>query len=151
MVYPLQSTIAVRLFSPWCLPNRAASHTSPSLHSPSPRRANTLEVLPLCFSAQAVPAATENPWPSEPVPTSTPGHFRFGCPWSRLPSFLSVLSSSMGKYPAMANAAYRTGAACPLLRKNRSRFSDPGFAGSCRITSKNRAATMSADDSDAPG
>ena len=76
-------------------------------------------------------------FPSEPVDISIPGSLcMLGWPWSRLPSFRSVVSSSFGKYPFSARAAYWTGAACPLESTNLSLPFICGFFGSMFISPK---------------
>lgn len=77
-----------------------------------------------------MPAAADTPWPREPVDMSTPGvSFMLGCPWRRLPMWRRVFSSSQGKKPFRARAAYRPGAVCPLERTKRSRSSQLGVGG----------------------
>lgn len=57
-------------------------------------------------AAIAVPIAWLSPEPSGPLVVSSPGSdVLCGCPWSRVPSLRSVLSSSTGKYPASASVA----------------------------------------------
>src|SRR5207244_6339233 len=82
--------------------------------------------------------------PSEPVATST--KFNLGVGWpSRSDAMVRKRNSSSGlNAPASAQAGYRSGAAWPLDRTNRSLFGYLGFFGSNRMTAKNRVATMSA-------
>lgn len=57
-------------------------------------------------------AGDGNPCPSEPVVASTPRVFsRSGWLGSRVPFWFSVLSSSIGKYPLIANVLYSAGPA----------------------------------------
>jgi hypothetical protein len=109
----------------------AASHVEPSLHSPSLMQVYALHGALSIFAARAMPQATGKPWPRDPVVQSTPGVLdRSGCPCSLLPSLRKLSNSETGKYPAKQRAAYRPGAAWPLLRTNLSRRHHPGLAGS---------------------
>src|SRR5205807_1112071 len=73
-------------------------------------------------AARARPTEKERPWPSAPAAFSTPGVVpSSGWPWRRLFSLRNVMSSSTGKNPRSARAAYQTGQAWPWLRTNRSR------------------------------
>src|SRR6187401_3140308 len=94
----------------------------------------------------AMPTPAHNPWPSDPVATSTHGSRGVGCPSRSESSFRSVSKSSRGMMPTSAQAAYRIGAACPFDRTKRSLSSLRGFAGSYRISTKNNAAMISAAD-----
>src|SRR6185436_14588143 len=91
-----------------------------------------------------MPTAAQMPCPSEPVATSTNGSRGVGCP-SRSESIRrSFNSSARSNAPASAQAAYRSGAACPFESTNRSLTVFLGSCGSNRISAKNSAATRSA-------
>src|SRR2546425_4390679 len=103
-------------------------------------------------AASARPTENDRPWPSAPAAFSTPGVVpSSGWPWRRLFSLRNVRSSSTGKNPRSARAAYQTGQAWPLLRTNRSRSGHVGFFGSTRRMWKYSAVTMSAADIEPPG
>src|SRR3989454_2800162 len=103
-------------------------------------------------AASARPTENDRPWPSAPAAFSTPGVVpSSGWPWRRLFSLRNVRSSSTGKNPRSARAAYQTGQAWPLLRTNRSRSGHVGFFGSTRSVWKYNAVTMSAADIEPPG
>src|SRR2546428_4673346 len=103
-------------------------------------------------AAGARPTENDSPWPSAPAAFSTPGVVpSSGWPWRRLFSLRNVSSSSTGKNPRSARAAYQTGQAWPLLRTNRSRSGHVGFFGSTRRMWKYSAVTMSQADIEPPG
>src|SRR6266705_3005972 len=90
--------IQVRLESCRLPASKIASQMLPSLHSPSPIRANTRRSLFLIRSASAMPTAIERPCPSEPVEASTPGTWlRSGCDPRILSYPINVLSAEAGK------------------------------------------------------
>src|SRR3989344_8239282 len=126
--------------------NIAASHVWPASCSASDIAQYTLHVvLSMCFPTYAIPAACDNPEPKGPDVVSTPGsRVRSGCPCRRDPNFRNVSNSCIGKYPACAIAAYRTGQICPLERIKRSRSSQSGRLGSCFNTLKYKAVKTSA-------
>ena len=69
----LKSTIAIRLSRLRAGANSAASQVEPSLHSPSLKRVTTRWGIALILEANAIPVATDKPWPKEPVAASIPG------------------------------------------------------------------------------
>ena len=99
-----------------------ASHTDPSLTSPSPIRQKNavLARFSKYLLAYAIPAVLHRPCPSEPVPTSTHGNRGVGCPSKSLSIFLSVSNYSRDTIPASAHAASTES---PSLTENRSRVS----------------------------
>src|SRR5437588_5850392 len=83
---------AVRLES-LCLPAQsAASHTEPSLISPSPITTITRLSRFSMRAASAMPTPTERPWPSAPVEASTPAIFA-ASGWPRSEEHTSELQS----------------------------------------------------------
>lgn len=54
-----------------------------------------------------MPAATERPCPSEPVPTSTKLSLGVGCPSKSLSNFLKFNNSLDGNNPASAHATIK--------------------------------------------
>src|SRR5256712_6545414 len=115
------------------------------MDSPSPIRTYVRQLdLSRYLALMASPMPALSPGPSEPVATST--KFNLGVGWpSRSDSMVRKRNSSSGlNAPASAQAAYKSGAAWPLDRTNRSLFGCLGFFGSNRMTEKNRVAAMSA-------
>ncbi len=51
----------------------AASHTEPSLHSPSLKTTKLRVGRPVILAPRASPAPMGRPWPRDPVAASTPG------------------------------------------------------------------------------
>ncbi len=94
------------------------------------------------FSADPTPAAS--PCPSDPVARSTHGSRGVGCPSRSLVSSRSVSVDSRETMPTSAQAAYSSGAACPLERMKRSLSGRSASVGSYRISPQNRTATTSA-------
>src|SRR5256714_7806649 len=130
----------------------AASHVCPTSCSPSPRTQYVRHALWSIRAASARPTEKERPWPSAPAAFSTPGVVpSSGWPWRRLFSLRNVMSSSTGKNPRSARAAYQTGHAWPLLRTNRSRSGQVGFDGSTRRTGKYGAVPLPQALIDPPG
>ena len=97
--WPFQSVVAIRLSSLWNTAHIAASQIWPSSLSPSPQWTYTRLPSPSIFLARAMPAPQERPCPSEPEGWNTPGRpfATEGWPWRRVPYFLRVPSSSIGK------------------------------------------------------
>ena len=63
---------------------------------------------PEILALSAIPLATDNPCPNEPVEISTPGTFFIsGCPCNIEPYCLKVIKSSLSKYPLSASVAQR--------------------------------------------
>ena len=92
---PFQSTIAVRLPAPWRGATWTVSQTWPSWASPSPSITNVCDGRPRRRVPIAIPRATENPCPSEPVEASRHGRASMsGWPWRRLSPLSNVSSSS---------------------------------------------------------
>ena len=89
------------------------------------------------------PARCRNP--RGPDVVSMPGTVpRCGWPCKRVPICRNVFSSSTGKYPACAKAAYCTGQIWPFESTSRSRSGQSGCFGSCRRIWKYIAAKISA-------
>jgi hypothetical protein len=65
------------------------------------------------FDEYPIPPATDNPYPNDPVATSTKGnlkllyyqYFGTGCPSKRESIFLKFSNSALSMYPANAHAA----------------------------------------------
>ena len=92
----------------------AASHTDPSMLSPSPISTYVRWSEPVRRASSAIPRPAASPCPSDPVATSTNGRRGVGCP-SRSESIRrSLRSSARSKAPASAHAAYSSGARVPL-------------------------------------
>ena len=125
------SSTAHRLLTPTWGARFIASHTEPSAISPSPSSTYTRSPPPPWLIASAIPMAAASPWPNDPVATRTPGaRPGIGCPSRRLSKLRSSCNSATGMVPASAQAAYSTGAACPLDSTNSSLASASGWRGS---------------------
>ena len=136
----LQSMMAITLSSSYWPASMAASQTCPSRPSPSPMMQKILCFLRSSRAARAMPTAILNPWPNDPVETSTPGSLsQWGCPWKGEPNLRSVTTSSRGQNPAKARPRERLGALCPVDQIMRSRSSQLGFWGSWVATLRGRA------------
>lgn len=91
-----------------------------------------------------MPAATLNPWPSDPVATSTKLSRGVGWPSRSLSILRRFSCSSTGKRPARDQAAYKMGAACPLDRMKRSDEAPRGSDNLYFMTRKKRHDMISA-------
>lgn len=58
-----------------------------------------------------MPPATDNPYPSDPVATSTKGSLGVGWPSNSESNYLNLSNSAGSIKPAMDHAAYKIGAA----------------------------------------
>jgi len=92
------------------------------------------------------------PLPSDPETESMPGVlFMSGWPCNMPLSVRSFGSSSIGKKPFRASAAYCIGQAWPFERISRSRSPQPGSSGRSLISSKYSTLSISAIDMHGPG
>ena len=90
--------------------------------------------------AIAIPTAEDNPWPNGPVVISTPLVWWYsGCPGVSDPHVRNASRSASSRpNPARYSWMYRVNEECPADSTNRSRPTQVGSAGSCRITFWNR-------------
>jgi hypothetical protein len=145
----LQLKIGTTFVSAWSAMKSIASQIWPSRDSPSPMMQNTFRLVLSCLAAAPRPAATESPWPSEPVAASAKGKPTCGWGWPSIGLSIArrVMASSrvIGRAdsrplpvgtiipPRSAYAAYRIGTAWPSDNTNRSAARSHGFFGSHRI------------------